>query len=202
MATASKSSLGDQLRTLEAGIKANFTDVQTVIVGGATYTPPQLEAQIETFLAAQTLTLTTGNAYHAAVAAEKTSDASAKTFRSQIEAYAISRYGKTSPILSQLGFTPAKPKKVTTAVKAVAVLKVKATRMARNTMGRKQKLKIVGTVNPSIVAAISGAAEAVSEEPAGDAPAPMPVAATAAPALPAVVPAGGSSPVPGAGHSG
>jgi hypothetical protein len=142
MATGSKTTLGDRLRALEAGIKANFTDVQNMIIGLSTFTVPQLEAQIETFLAAQTLTVTTKNAFHAAVAAEKASNLAATAFRSQVQAYAISRYGKTNPILSQLGFTPAKSEKTTAAVKAVAVLKVKATRKARNTMGKKQKATI------------------------------------------------------------
>jgi len=201
MTTASKVTLGDRLRALEAGIKANFTDVQNVIVGGTTYTVPQLEAQIETFLAAQTLTVTTSNAFHAAVAAEKASNVAATAFRSQVEAYAISRYGKTSALLSQLGFTPAKAKKTTAAIKAVAVLKVKATRKARNTMGKKQKLVIKGTVDPSIAASLAGTAAPVAE-PAGGPSTAMVVAPAIAPAHTAPEMAGGGSPAPGAGHSG
>ena len=205
MATTSKVTLGDRLRALEAGIKANFTDVQNVIVGGTTYTVPQLEAQIEAYLAAQTLTVTTGNAYHAAVAAEKTSNAAATVFRSGVEAYAVSRYGKTSPILSQLGFTPAKAKKTTAAVKAVAVLKVKATRKARNTMGKKEKLKIKGTIDPAIAATLATG----SAEPATGAGAEtvgtsetIGAEATVAPAHPQGEGAGVAAPAAAAGHSG
>jgi hypothetical protein len=147
MATTNKVTFGEQLRTLENGIKANFTAVTSVIIGGVTYAIADLTTKIESFLTAQADTAAAQSAYHQAVTAEKASDAAARVFRSQVQAYAVSRYGKTNPILTQLSFTPAKAKKTTAAIKAVAVLKVKATRAARHTMGKKQKKVIKGSVD-------------------------------------------------------
>jgi uncharacterized protein YyaL (SSP411 family) len=198
MTTTNKVTFGEQLRTLENGIKANFTDVASVIVGGVTYTIAELTAKIDAFLAAQAATVAAQSAYHQAVTAEKVSDAAARVFRSQVQAYAVSRYGKTNPILTQLSFTPAKAKKTTAAIKAVAVLKVKATRAARHTMNKKQKKDIKGSVDPSIAQAL--ASETVSaSEPAGQgtqgtqSPEVIAPVATSAPVM------SGTSGVPSAG---
>jgi hypothetical protein len=206
--TQSKLTLGDQLRTLEAGIKANLTDVQSIVVVGAPMTIPDITAKIDSFLAAQTNTLNLKNSYHAAVVAEQTTNVAARAFRTQMEGYCITRYGKTNPILSQFGFTPTKSKKSTTAVKAVAVLKVKATRAARHTMGKVQKKAVKGTVDPSIAEALATAATAASagEAPAVQVGAPMqapaiaPIAASAPAAT--VAPAASPGGTPGAAGAG
>jgi hypothetical protein len=168
MATQSKVTLADQLRTLEAGIKANLTDVQNMIVGGTTMTIADVTAKIDSFLAAQTNTVNTKNGYHAAVVAEQASNVAARTFRTQLEGYVVLRYGKANPILSQFGFTPLKAKKTTTAVKAVAVLKVKATRAARHTMGKVQKKQIKGVIDPSVAEALAAVAAAAKAGEATD----------------------------------
>ena len=199
MATTSKSSLGDDLRSLQAGINANL-HAESLIVGGATLTGPQAAAQIDTFIAAQTATVNAKAAYHTAVTQEKTSDTAARLFRSQFQAYLVSRYGKTNPILQQFGFTPTKAKKTTAAVKAVAVLKLKATRKARGTMSKKQKAKIKGTVDPSIAASLTGEAVAMSAEVAMPAQAGTTPMAAVATAVPAVASQGAAHPGVAEGH--
>ncbi len=200
MVTQSKITLGDQLRTLEAGIKANMSNVLTLVVGEVTYTVTELIAKIEALIQAQTDALNAKNDFHAAVAAEKTSNTAARVLRAQMHGYAVSRYGSTNPILSQFSFTPRKPKKTTAATKAVAALKVKATREARNTLGPVQKAKIKGSVDPAIAAALATKASAVSPvnvEPVppkahATEPAAAPAAAEPAPqASPAMAPAAG-----------
>jgi hypothetical protein len=201
MSTTNKLTLGDDLRTLQAGIKANLTDVQTLIVGGVSYTPVALEAKIDTYLAAQTAALNATNAFHSAVAAQKVSDADARVFRSQMQGYVISRYGKTNPIVSQFSFKPTAAKKTTTAVKAVAVLKLKATRAARNTMGKKQKLKITGTVDPSIAEMLAGGTSSGSAPVMAPAHAVSTPVALSAPAEGAAMATPGHAPAPGDVHN-
>jgi len=189
MATTSKVTLGDRLRALEAGIKANFT-------------VPELTAKIDSFLAAQTTAVMATNAYHAAIGAEKASNALAVVFRGQVEGFAVARYGKTNPILSQLGLTPAKSKKPSAAVKAVAVLKVKATRKARNTMGKRQKEKVVGAVDPAIAAALAAGTVVGTAAPATQPAAGTPATAAVAPATTGTAMVLGTPPAPTTGHTG
>jgi hypothetical protein len=202
MATTSKTTLGDELRNLQSGVNANLHDA-TVIIGGVTYTGPQLSALIDTFLKAQADTVASKNSYHTTVINEKTSNLNARTFRAQVKGYVIGRYGKTNPILTTFGFVTTKSKKTTSAVKAVAVLKLKATRKARGTMSKKEKAKIKGSVDPSIAASLAGTAAAAAA-PAGAGPAAVaPAMAPVAMEAPAVgVPgAGGHGAGPGEGHT-
>jgi len=154
MVNQNKLTIGDGRRTLEAGNRANLNVVQTLVVGGVTYTIPELLAKIDSFIGAQTDAINAKNAFHAAVTAEKTSNVSARILRGQMHGFAVSRYGKDNPILTQFSFIPTKPKKATAATKAVAALKVKATRQARNTLGSKQKAKITGTPDVTPPAAV------------------------------------------------
>lgn len=168
MTSSSKLTLGDSLRTLQAGIKSNLKVDESLIVGETTYTVPALLGKIDGHLAAQIKTINAKNAFHAAVAEEKASNLDARVLRGQMKGYAVGRYGVANPILAQYGYTPAGPRRMTAATKAVAALKVKATRKARNTLGKKQKAKIKGSVDPAIAAALATRPSAVSpvNEPA------------------------------------
>jgi hypothetical protein len=193
VATQSKLTLGDELRMLETGMKANLTDVQTLIVGGVTYTLAEAIAKIDGFLQTINDTTTAKNSYHTAVTTEKTYNVAARAFRTQMQGYVVARYGKDSPKLAEFSFTPSKPKKTTTAIKAIAVAKVKATRAARHTMGKKQKLKVTGVVDPALVAALSEVAPhaAAPQQPAGGSGggvAPPPVAPPAPAPAPSPAP--------------
>ena len=208
MTTASKVTLGDELRSLQSGVAANLTDDHTMNIGGVAYTPSELKVKIQEFIDVQTKTIDAKNAFHTFVGNEKVSNAAARTFRNQVHGCLVARYGKDNAILTQFGFQPAKPKKTTVATKAVAALKVKATRTARNTMGKKARLKIKGTVDPSVIEAVAGHAN--------PAPAPTPEPAPVSPATPAQpgnahpasAPVASSSPgtggatPPATGHSG
>jgi hypothetical protein len=159
----------------------------------------------------QTKAIDAKNTFHTLLGHEKVSNATARTFRNQVHGCLIARYGKDNAILTQFGFQPAKPRKTTVASKAVAALKVKATRAARGTKGKKQKAEIKGIVDPQVVATIvSGQNKASAPSPAQPTtpaqPAPAePVVTRPAPApapSPAVTPSSGGTPAPGAGHSG
>ena len=111
MTTQSKSKLGDEeTRTMEASIPLVLNDVQTLNLGGTNYTIPQVTAKIAAFIQAQADTLSALNTYRAAVVAERGKRrCHAVIFRGQVQGYAISRFGKTSPVLSKLSFHAARP---------------------------------------------------------------------------------------------
>jgi mono/diheme cytochrome c family protein len=163
MTTKSRLMIGDELRTMGVAIQANHTDEDRILLGGVQYSVADINAKIQTFLAAQARTVSALNAFHEAVAAERASNAEAKAFRSQVQGYAIACHGKDSPVVAQYGFPAAGPRKTTAATKAVAALKVKATRAARGTLGKKQRAKIKGVVDPAIAAAL--AAEPTDDKP-------------------------------------
>jgi len=68
--------------------------------------------------------------------------------RQDLRTYILGSYGTAAlQMLQDFGFTPPKPRggKKTASTKAQAVVQAKATRVARHTMGKRQKAKIKGT---------------------------------------------------------
>jgi hypothetical protein len=100
------------------------------------------------------------------VAAEKATRARVAPVRSGLKQFLQSRYGKNAPELQKFGFTPAKVPQRSVASKAAGIALSEATRTARNTMGKKQRLEVTGTV----------------AAPAAPSPAPAPAVTAQAPA--------------------
>ncbi len=86
--------------------------------------------------------------------------ATAHTTAANLKSYLYGAYGAESPIATQFGFSQKKPAVVSVQVKADAQVKAKATRVARLTMGPKQKADIHGTVTtaPEVGASATGSA--------------------------------------------
>jgi len=157
MNPATKIGLSAYLRTLQAGINENIKPTDVVVLAGTTYTgPTQLSAKIDGYLAAQANTVSAKAAFHEAVTEEEESNADARIFRGQMEGYAIGRYGKDSPVIAKLGFATTARKEPSAAVKAVAVLKNKKTRVLRGTDTKAERAKLKGQVDPSILATLNG----------------------------------------------
>jgi hypothetical protein len=69
--------------------------------------------------------------------------------RQNLTTYILGSYGASAlQMLQDFGFTPPKPRggRKTASSKAQAVVQAKATRVARHTMGKRQKSKIKGSV--------------------------------------------------------
>jgi hypothetical protein len=128
-----------------AGVKLNVT--KAILLGGQTYSPAQIVAAFTAFLQAITDLEAAKTAYQQALVAEEAAAAVADPLVALLKAYAQGTYGKSSPTLTDFGFALAKPGVKTAKVKAAAAEKSKATRVARNTLGSKQKAGIHGTVD-------------------------------------------------------
>jgi len=104
------------------------------------------------------------NDYQAAIAAERAVTVKARMTRTALQSYLVGIHGADNSILGKFGFTVKKPATKTVEVKAGAVQKMRATRKARGTMGKKQKAKIKGTVevDAAELAALQTAAQAGS----------------------------------------
>jgi hypothetical protein len=165
---------------LVSGLLALYQSTDTFQMKTGTYTRDELVTQFQGFVGAAENTKSTNQAWRASVQIERELEASVRTLRQGVRGIAQARFGADGAQLMQLGFAPAKAVKKTAASKAEAVVKSKATRVARGTKGKKQKLAVTGE---------TAAAAATAEKGATLAPiaAPAPAAgSTAAPAVPVV----------------
>ena len=149
MSTPSHLSIETKLRKVIAGVEANLSGTETVTLAGRAYKRAELikifQAQLD---AMQAVTELEGALAGARAARAKTARRVLPVQRA-LEEYVRAIHGATNPKLADYGFVPDAPRKVTAKTKAEAVAKGRATRIARHTMGRKQRLKVKGTVDGS-----------------------------------------------------
>jgi hypothetical protein len=172
----SKTQDASSAEQLIAGTKQHFASVASVAFAGATFTPVQIEASLQTLVDLRSAVDAARATTTAKVAAERAQAPSVRTFMSAYVTFVKATFGAQPDVLADFGL---KPRKVTTpltvAQKAEAKAKSQATREARHTMGPKQKKDVKGTVT-TIVSSTPSTATA----PVATSPAPAP--ATAAPA--------------------
>jgi hypothetical protein len=119
----------------------------TIVGNGVKRTAAQVEAVALAYVAAVQATNTARANLHSLVAAEAAALATLKDAVRSVLAFVVSSFGEGSSVFSGLGFTVKKLAKKTAAAKALAVVKGKATREERHTMGKRQKAGIHGTVS-------------------------------------------------------
>lgn len=132
-------------QTLVAGILANLSDVETFVLPSGTFAREDLVGAIHDRIAAAEATKSSKNTWHASVQTERQAEADIRPIRKGMQQYVASRYGADSLKMAEFGFTPVKARKTTVRTKAGALDKAAATRLARHTMGKKEKLAIHGT---------------------------------------------------------
>jgi hypothetical protein len=163
------------------GIQKHLQNVSSLPVAGATFTPAELVKLFQSRIDSANRVSTEKANWHSTVEADKALSAKLTPVLRGLRQYVLNAFGETSPVLADFGFTPPKKRTLTPEKKAAAALLAKATRKARHTVGKKQKLAIKGAVSPAAPA-----------NPPASASAPTAVAPTA----PATPPTGGAS-----GHS-
>ena len=125
-----------------AGIQKHLQATSSLQLAGATYSPADLVKLIQS-RASQIAAVTAANAtWHAAVAAEKELNTTLTTVIQALRQYALNAYGATSPVLADFGFTATVRKPLTPEQNVARAAKAKATRAARHTMGKVQKLPL------------------------------------------------------------
>jgi hypothetical protein len=169
------------------GIKQDLQSMTSLPLGGTTYTPQSLVAVIQSRIDATNAVVTAKANWQSAAKTYKAIDAQVTVIVRELRNLVIGAFGATSPKLADFGFSNPTRKPQTTAEKQAAALKRTATREARGTRGKQQKLKITG--------ATAAAAPPATPAPAAPAaPAPQPVAP--APAASAPAPSVASPPAP------
>jgi hypothetical protein len=154
------------------GLQKHQAEVASLMVGGVSIPTTSLITTLQSRIAARTQSATSQKAWQDDVQAEQATLAKSKAEVSGARQAIKVMFAGQIEALGDFGIKPPKPRTpLTTAQKAAAAAKAKATRAARHTMGSKQKAAITGTTPAPV--------ETPSAEP-GTAPA----AASPAPAAP------------------
>ena len=135
---------------IATGVNHNVTS--PILLGGQSTTPAQLVAVFTDAVQASTDLDAARLVYQQKLKAQQAAFATAYTTELTLKSYVYGVYGKDNPVVTQFGFTVAKAGVKSVQVKAEASLKSAATRVARHTMGPKQKAGIHGTVPPVVPA--------------------------------------------------
>jgi hypothetical protein len=115
-------------------------------VTGKLVTSKDLQAQIQAHVDAMKSADDARAKVSQFVALDRSLRANLALVLSGIRSYAAGRYGELSPEFASFGFKPKKTPQRTVASKAGAVEKLRATRVARHTMGKRQRAAIHGVV--------------------------------------------------------
>jgi hypothetical protein len=146
-----KLALSAQCTALVQGV--NSLPDPTLTLDGKTYSKAAVVAPLNACVAAIAATATAHTAWTQSVQNERDAVAAARAMIAALKPYLRVRLGKNNPALqSEFGVPPAKKTQKTVAVKSTAIAKAKATRVARHTMGPKQKTSVKGAPAPATTA--------------------------------------------------
>ena len=145
--------------------------------------PAAVQAIFQRSLDARARVTSARGAYLAALKARDDVEAERLVAEDSLKSWVLNRFGAVSAEAHEFGYAARKVAEVSVETRAAAVAKNKATRAARNTRGKKERLKIKGVVPiPSLAAAPAvDAPAAAASVPSAGAPLapPAPPAAAA-----------------------
>src|SRR5579872_1887296 len=152
MATTQTSKISRQarLRRILSGIDKHFANVGSITLAGTSYTPADLKKILQADIDVSDASVKAKAAWQSDVQLERNSHAKVNPVIRMIRYYVLTQFGETKDATDELadfGFSPRKSTKKTSATTTEAVAQAKATRTARNTMGKRQKAKVKGTVS-------------------------------------------------------
>jgi hypothetical protein len=141
---------------------------ESVTLSGVKYTPAKLAKMFQNGIDIADATDVASKAWHTAVATEKAKTQELSGVQTSLRDHVRATFGAASTEFADFGFTPKAVRAVDAKTKADAVVKRAATRVARNTMGKRAKLKVTGATAAaagSIAAPATPAAPAAPEGP-------------------------------------
>ena len=173
-------------KKVSEGVNKHFSKVKSLTVGGHEYTPKSLMSVLTAEDDASLAVDSTRAQLEAQVVTHRTAKVTAAALRSALKVYILGTYGKKAvQMLGDFGMSVPKALGARTVdEKSKAVAKNLATRAARHTMGKKQKLSITG-----VVPSTATTAETSSSSAPAATPAQVPSAATPAQVASAATPA-------------
>jgi hypothetical protein len=135
----------DMLRI--AALRKYVTDPKLQIPSGdGLLTPSEILAQFQTSLDQHAAVNAARAAYKAALAARDAMAAKHRVFDEALKYWVLFSFGPESTQAREFGYALRKPPQMTAEARALAVARNKATREKRGTMGKRERLKIKGTL--------------------------------------------------------
>ena len=168
---------------ISEGVDKYFSKVKSITIDGTTVTPKSLKEVLNAENVAAKAVDSSRAQYLDDVVTHRTAGVAAQNLRARLKAYILVSYGKKAvKVLGDFGMSAPKPtNNKSAATKAKAVEQSLATREARHTMGKTQKLAIKGVVPSTATAAETPSSSAPAATPVQVAQAPEPVQAAQAP---------------------
>ncbi len=145
----------DLLRLIISGVQKHFPSGQLVLAGQTFNMPTDLVKSIQTDIDATDATDKARAGWLAVVQAQTDSHQKVGPVLRALKRQVFAQFGDTqdaSSTLADFGYTPQKVAEKSSADKAAAAEKSRATRTARHTMGKNQKKEVTGTVATSVPA--------------------------------------------------
>jgi hypothetical protein len=145
----SKQNVIGKMQRLSAGLRQNLSG-QVLVLAGKSVKIADLLTEFDDYVAQLNATDVARGAWLTQVEATAVmEDTAVDAHVSLLESYLRTYYGPTSQSLIEYGLTPRKVRERTGAEKVEAAAKSAATRVARHTLGPRQKAGIHGSVPPA-----------------------------------------------------
>ena len=152
-----RQSIDTELTDLTKRAKAIKREIgnKTVTLEGKQYTGTQLAEMCAQWITADEQVETANRAWRTAVANRDALRLQSSPVFNALKGYVQTTYGKRSQTVAEFGFKPAAETVKSAEVKAAAVVKLRATRSARHTMGSQQRKSVKGAApsTPTLVPA-------------------------------------------------
>jgi hypothetical protein len=151
------------------GVDKHLASLTTIMIDGTAYTGPTFKAVFQADIDAINAADAAWTQWKDLLVTAKATRATAARARLALKSYLVGLYGPNAVgILEDFGITPPKtPGMKTAKVKADAVDKSAATRVARHTMGKNQKKSVKGTVTAAPPPAPAGSTPITAPPAAG-----------------------------------
>ena len=172
MANVNKQSFVSVLQAAKAGLVKNLTG-KTIMLDGKLWKVNDLVAEIQHVIDLINGTAVARTAWRQGVTDEKSAKAAIVPTMTALRSFLAAQYGVGSTMYTDCGFVARKKATMTNDVVTTRIQKNLATRKARNTMGKKQRLKVKGVVQPATT-------QPAATSPSTSTPPAAPLAAPAA----------------------
>ena len=137
----------DLATELIAGTQKHFSAVPQLTFGEGTFTPAQVEAQLQALATLRSDVNAARTVMEAKLSVERAKAPALLVFLRDYASFVMGTFGKVPGTLADFGLTPRKaPKPLTAEQEAAKVAKARATRAARGTVGKKKILATKGDV--------------------------------------------------------
>jgi hypothetical protein len=163
------------LSAMISGLQKREQELAPFVIGSKQYTVAQVIAALQArHDATQAVTMTKA-AWQAAVKTDHDGRASGQAFLAGVRQTLLTAYAGSVDSLADFGLVGHKPHATTPEKQVAAAQKAKATRAARHTLGKKQKLALKGDVTGVVVTPVTppkAAPGAPAQGPASPTPTP------------------------------